>query len=374
MPMAAALLLVLSCSAGPARAGGGQGLAADGETRAVPADVLDDRRLRAAFLDLFGRPPFRSEREEWRGRGLRELLDEAFGREDFWSNWLDDELYYFLLIDNFRPRSERVMALPAELAAGRIDVRDAIHRILLCPSFDLRNPGADTFVTVVMEQILGLTVQKNARVLEIGKKVYDGGQGTFLGVRGSSQSDVVRIAIEDDRFAQVFLAREYRRILRAEAPRRELSRWSGRLRRDPHEYTAILKEWMTSEAYQVRLRERVLEPNRMFVAALFVDLLDRLPAPDEARRMRAALDGLSDPGPLRSVLARLVIDSGQAALPAKDAIPDPTAWVDGLFRRLLGRPASPDELKAFVTAFHEPATRPETLVYAILSHPEYHHY
>ena len=41
---------------------------------------------------------------------------------------------------------ESVEAIPAGLTAGKLSVRDAIHRIALLPSFDLRNPGADTFV------------------------------------------------------------------------------------------------------------------------------------------------------------------------------------------------------------------------------------
>jgi hypothetical protein len=42
-----------------------------------------------------------------------------------------------------------------------------------------------------------------------------------------------------------------------------------------------------------------------------------------------------------------------------------------MFSRFLGRPASAEELSVFVTAFHDPACRPTTVVYAIVSHPEY---
>lgn len=151
-------------------------------TEAPPAYALGPAMIRAAFLDLYGRPPFRDEREEWADRGLQELLDVALGEQRFWDHWLDEQLYYFLLIDNFRPTSERVLALPADLAEGRIGVQDAVHRIVLCSSFDQRNPGADTFVTVVMEQLLEITVQEEGRRdLDIGKKLYDGGQGMFLG-------------------------------------------------------------------------------------------------------------------------------------------------------------------------------------------------
>lgn len=355
-------------------AAGGDPAAQDQGTTAEPALVLDARRLRALHMDLLGRPPLENERERWLGRGAYELLDLLLGSEDAWRHWFEEQLYYFLLIDNFRPETERVVAIPEDLAARRIDVREAIHRIALCSSFDARNPGADTFVTVVMEQLDGFEVQKTARELEVGKRVYDGSSGQFLGKSGRNQADIVRIAIEHERFALTFLEREHRRLVRAEPERADLARWAQDLRRDPRIYLALVREWLASPAYERRLHDRRPQPNRLFVRALFVDLLGRLPSPSEEARMRNALDGLSDPGPLRSVLARLLIDSGQAELPARENVRDPTAWVAGLFERLLGRAASEAELAAFVSAFHDPACKPGTVVYAIVSHPEYHRY
>lgn len=343
-------------------------------TEAQPAHALDAGRLRAVFLDLAGRPPFVAERERWFGEGLGPFLDEFLASEPYWQNWVEEELYYFLLIDNFRPESERVVALPAELAAGRLDVRDAIHRIALSSSFDQRNPGADTFVTVVMEQLCGMTVQKNTRELEIGKTAYDGSPGRFLGKTAASQAGVVANAIEAKAFATTYLERHYRRFARTEPASKELGAWSREFRKDPRAYTSLVRDWMHSDAYEQRLASRESKPNRMFVKALFVDLLDRLPAEDEARRMRTALDGLSDPGPLRSVLARLLLDSGQVGLPPKEQISNPTEWIAAWFPKLLGRDATEGELATFVEAFHEPETRPETVIYALVSIPEYHHY
>jgi hypothetical protein len=346
----------------------------EGQTVARPARPIDDGALRGVMLDLLGRPPLAAEREHWLGRRYGGLVESLVGSAEFWSHWLEEQLYYFLLVDNFRPETPRVLAIPGDLERGAIHVRDAIHRIALCSSFDARNPGADTFVTVVMEQLDGLKVQSNVRELDIGKRVYDGHSGLFLGETGRSQADVVRIAVEHKRFGRTLAAREYGRLVRAEPSASELADWGRRLHKDPDAYPRLVNEWLQSPAYAERLERRAVLPNRMFVRALFVDLLGRLPDEDEARRMRTALDGLSDPGPLRSVLARLLIDSGQARLPEKQAIEDPSAWVADLFRRLLGRPAGEDELRTFVSAFHEPACRPSTLLYALVSHPEYHRY
>jgi hypothetical protein len=345
-----------------------------GRTEAEPARALDDGSLRAVFLDLLGRPPYPEERAHWLGKGRHELCDALIGSEDFWRQWYEEQLYYFLLIDNFRPETERLRTTPAALAAGKLHVRDAIHRVALSSSFDLRNPGADTFVTVVLEQLTGMEVQANVRTLEIGKAIYDGEQGVLLGKTGHNQSDVVEIAIGHKMFAETFVEREYARLLRTEMERAELKDQARRFHKDPYAYTKLVRGWTLSAAYDERLANEVDIPNRLFVNALFVDLLGRLPTDEERRRVRSALDGLSDPGPLRSVLARLMIDSGKVPVPEREAIEDPTAWVADLFRRLLGREASEDELKAFVTAFHDPSCRPATVLYALVSHPEYHSY
>ena len=366
-------LVALAASAAP-QAADDPPVQAPEASAAAPARTLDSGLLRAVYLDLLGRPPSLGERERWRGGQLSDLLGQLLAQEEFWDHWTEEQLYYFLLIDNFRPRSDRVQAVPQDLAAGRIGVREALHRIVLSSSFDARNPGPDTFVTVVMEQLLGLTVQKVPRDLTIGKKLYDGQAGRFLGQRGGSQADVVRIAIEDERCLQHLLSREYQRLLRRAPGAKELKAWTERLLEDPKAYGDLLRGWVQSEAYEARLSEKIVQPNRLYVRTMYMDLMDRLPDKGEERRLRNALDGLSDPGPLRSVLARLLLDSGTAPVPAKAAIENPTAWVGELFDRFYGRPASAEELKAFVSAFHEPACKPTTVVYALVSHPEYHTY
>ncbi|MBM3988563.1 MAG: hypothetical protein FJ294_11485 [Planctomycetes bacterium] len=368
---AAALALALF---GLAFGAGGEARAQEASTEAAPARALDDAALRAACFDLLGRPPLEAERTAWLGRGRHEFLDHWLSQCETWSHWVEEQLYFFLLIDNFRPENERVEELPALLATEKLDVRTAIHRIALSPSFDQRNPGADTFVTVVMEQLNGLRVQKNVRELEVGKGMYDGRPGMFFGKSGSTQADLLRIAIDDRSFVQQLVAREYRRIVRTEPDKAELALNVRRFQRDPAVFRALLREWMLSVAWDARVRSRTNAPNRIWIEALYVDLLGRQPLPEESRRLRTALDGLSDTGPLRSVLARVLIDSGQVKLPDKAEIEDPTQWIAGLFTRLLGRVPSTEELRTFVTVFHEPECRPHTVLYALVTHPEYQTY
>ena len=260
------------------------------------------------------------------------------------------------------------------MSDGRIDPREAIHRICLSSSFELRNPGADTFVTVVLEQLVGVKVQKQVSELEIGKKLYDGNEGLFLGKLGNSQSDVVRIAIESKKFSQEFLKREYARIVRSEPPRKELAKWVRAFHKRPDEYGALLREWLLSEAYAERLEARVNLPNRYFVRTLYVDLLDRVPTTEEEEPLREALDGLSDSGPLRSIVARLLLDSDLVELPARGRIENRSEWIEHQFRRLLGREPSEDELRTFSEAFADPSCKTETVLYALISHRDYQSY
>jgi hypothetical protein len=332
---------------------------------------VDQRGLRCVFLDLFGRTPLASERVAWAGEERCKLVDWALASREFWKHWLEEQLYYFLLIDNFRPTTESIQALPAQLATGRIGVLDALHRICLSASFDRRNPGPDTFVTVVMEQLLGINVQRHPRELEIGKKVYDGARGSFLGHVGCSQADVIHIAIQDRRAIYHLLRREYERWMRQEPSERDLGEWSTTMERDSLAMPSILRAWFQSAAYDARLEARIAQPNRIFISALYVDLFDRPPSEADKERLSRALDGLANSGPLRSLVARLILDSGQVPLPDRASMNDTSAWIGALFERLLGRPPLAAEHSAFVEAFQDPACRPETVVYAIVSHPEY---
>ena len=150
-----------------------------------------------------------------------------------------------------------------------------------------------------------------------------------------------------------------------------LVEWTATLARHDSALGALLKSWFLSPEYEERLRSRQTEPNRLFVRSIYVDLLDRLPAEEEAQRVSNALDGLAEAAPLRSLVTRLILDSGQAAIPERGAIPDPGEWIEGLFERLLGRSPSPEERASFLAAVQDEACRPATILYAILSHPQY---
>ena len=90
--------------------------------------------------------------------------------------------------------------------------------------------------------------------------------------------------------------------------------------------------------------------------------------------MREALDGLGDSAPLRSILVRLMLDSGKVSLPDKHELSDWDEWSNQIFGRFFGREASEEELGAVRAALNQPSCQPATIIYALLSHPEYHRF
>lgn len=333
--------------------------------------ILDARAVRAAHQDLLGRPPLPAEAQRWIGRPRSELVDALLASREAWRHWLDEELWYFLLVNNFAPRAESIAAIPDEIAAGKLDVRAAVHRVALSPNFEARNPGADTFVTVVMEQLAGLEVQRNARELSLGKKAYDGGAVTFLEAPARTQADVVANAIQGEAFARHFLTRQYERILRAKPDPKALSAWAAEFQREPARFRDLCRAWILSEAWDARLARRGPMPNRRFVRALFVDVTGAPPSDAEAETMREALDALADPAPLRAVLARLLVESKRASLPQRQDVPDAETWIGAQFARFLARDPRPEELALFLASWRDPACQPRTLVLALVTSPEY---
>ena len=351
------------------------GLAESGHAVSRPlADAAADRRfLRAISIDLTGRTPLAAEWKAALGKTRHQVIQEQAGGLQFWKGFYDEQLFYLLLIDNFRPSTPTFEELPRRLQQRRISVRDAVRLIVSSQFFNARNPGNDTFVTVVLEQLLGITVQKKVRTLEAGKRMYDGLPATFLGRKGSNQADLVRITVEDEGFERFLLSRQFEAIFHAPLPRKRLALDAVRLREKPQEFPEIVADWLMTRAYEERLEEPREKTDRVFVRSLFVDLLGREPSYQEFRRSRNALLALSDSAPLRSVLIKLMLDSDAVELPATD-LQHAETLVTKLLLRFLCREPTRQEMMAFVAELQRPECTTKTLVRALLTHWEYHHY
>lgn len=343
------------------------------EPTSTPArpGVITSAALRALCVDLYGRPPSAEERGDWIGRPRKAFVEHAFGTEEAWRHWLDEQLYYFMLIDRFRPVGTTLDELPRLLAKRAMPLRDALHRIALCTSFDLRNPGADTFVTVVMEQLCGLDVTRARRELELGKRAYDGAKAVFLGEPAASQADVVKVAARHRDAARHFIEREHQRITGEAVDRKTRNKAASRIVKDPRRAVDLVASWYESEAYARRIERGRPVSNRVWVRMMLQDLGWQSPAADEVEALRSALDGLGDPAPLRSAIVRMALQSSDVKLPTPARTGEAAAdLVRSTFDRLLGRVPRADELEAFGEVVRT-EDGPGAMLYVLMTSEEY---
>jgi hypothetical protein len=346
----------------------------------VVVDAVTRRDTRQLYLDLWGRTPTDEELAAAAALPYEQRVDTLLDADETWRTWLDEECFYFLLIDQFRPVSDRVAALPAQLRDGRVSFRDAHQAIALSSEFNARNPGNDTYCTVVLEQFLGIEVQKQPRLLEAAKAAYDGRPQKVFDVPVRNQSDVVQATLDQRGYADLFLRRMERRFLAQDLPKAEHDATASILRSRPQEFRTVLREWLLSDRYHGAARAPHRKNDHQFIRSLFVDLLGRPPAYEEFRNMRNALQALADPTPLRGVLAKVLLDSSASIAPAEPPGPERypgDRWrpqVADLFRRLLGRDPSEREMDVFVATLQEPGATWRTAALGILSSPQYQYY
>lgn len=332
-----------------------------------------DREIRALYLDLLGRTPTAIERMMASALPRERLIDELVSSLEFEENLYQLELYYYLLLDNFHPRTPQLEALPSRLRNGETHWLEATREIVISQYFNARNPGNDTFVTVLLEQLLGITVQDETRLLEAGKRMYDGYKSTLFSTTGSSQSDLVGIVLAQPAFASRFLSRHYERWFGVPPPATELAVWAESFRADPSGYRDRVREWFAGDAYLAAVSSLRAKTDFMWIRGVFVDLLGRKPTFEEFRNFRNAVQSLADSRPLRSVLAKVILDSGQVPLPSPEKL-DTRAFVTEWFDRLLCRAPRENELAAFSKALTDSSLPPSAVLQAILSSAEYQMY
>ena len=337
-------------------------------------DLTNPRHVRALFLDLWGRSPDRGELELAHAGSPDSLLRHLCGQSGFWEHWYEDELAFFLLIDNARPaESPGADGLTGRLQRGELGVLEAVRGIVSGSAFHRANPGNDTFVSVVLEQLLGLNVQQDTALLEAGKRMYDGQPSALFGEHGASQADVVAIACRQPAFAQRFVERQHGRLVGAAAAPRAGEEWAAELRGQPLAFPALVRRWLSGPAYARRLQSLRAKTDVQFLRGLYVDLRGTPPAPQELARLRGALSVLADTGPLRSLIARTLLEQADLHLPRREEVAG-DAFVKDSFLRFLGRAPSADELQDFLIIYEQERCEPATVLAAIVTHPEYQYY
>jgi pSer/pThr/pTyr-binding forkhead associated (FHA) protein len=340
----------------------------DARGRLVPSSE-DLRFIREAHFDLIGRSPRPAEVQKSAAESRAEMVRRLSRSVEHYEAWFDDELYYFLLLENFRPATPRMLSIPRRLAEGALTVPDAIHEIVISQYFNHRNPGNDTYVTVVFEQLLGMVVQDQPMLLKVGKQMYDGYEGKVFNLAGASQSDLVYIVRQQKRFHEMLLERLHLRYTgeAIAAPVREAG--AARVMADARAFPDVVGEWLLNDDYASRASKLRRKSDHQFIRSIYVDLLDRAPTYEEFRLFRNALQALADPTPIRSVLAKVMVDSDSYD-PGK--IGNAKEWVTDQFEKFLGRRPNAQELDTFSAAAGK--GKAKIVIQAIVDSIEYQHY
>ncbi len=341
----------------------------------MPSTPLSPRLLHRLCYDVVQRGPTEAERRSFVGADVATFVPRLLQSREAMTEWLEEQLYYFLLLDQFRPRGETIERLPARLQKGEIDARTAIGEIVLSTGFTLRNPGNDTFVTVLLEQCLGYRVQDRDKkpILEAGKKIYDGKKGRFLGRDAATQADLVQIALQHEDFARHLLTRVHQRWF--DAPLAKDAAEVERVQQDWRSYFTILGDWLQSPTYVDGLGQRRTKTERQFLRGLYQDLLERVPGEEELRNLRNAMTAMADPAPLRSVLAKVILDSKDVRLPERGTGADcDRAFVQRCFLRYLAREPGQPELAVFADTLAQPDATTAQIVRALVGSLEYQTY
>lgn len=341
----------------------------------MPRATITPRLLHRLCYDVVQRGPTEAERRTFVGADTAAFVPRLVQSREAMSEWVEDQLFYLLLIDQFRPHGDGIDALPARLAKGELDARGAFAEIVLSTGFSLRNPGNDTFVTVLLEQCLGYRVQDRDKkpVLEAGKKIYDGKKGRFLGQEAATQADLVQVALHHEDFARQMLRRLHERLFGAPLPKDSAA--VARVQDDWRQYFPVAVEWLQSQAYADALATRRPKSERQFLRGLYIDVLERLPAADELRNLRNAMTAMADPAPLRAVVAKVLLDSKEARVPTRaNGEGADGAFVRQCFLRYLAREPGGQELQVFTGALAQANATPAQIVRALVGSLEYQTY
>ena len=230
-------------------------------------------------------------------------------------------------------------------------------------------------MTVVLEQLLGIVVQKEPGLLEAGKRMYDGHTSTVFGSKGSSQGDFVDIVFDQPGLATTYVARHARRLLGADLPKKDLAALADRFRADPDgvrrdrardRALARLRGRRSRRSARRRTSSSSAGSTRTSSAAR--RRIRRCATSATRRRRSPILIGI------RSVIIRTILDSGSVSLPEKDEDRPGRSGSRSGSGALLFRDPSPSELKTFTEAWKSESCRPATILHAILTSTEYQHY
>lgn len=342
---------------------------------ALLRDAADGRAwLRAASIDVLGRGPSREEADRGLARTRDDVAQDLLGRDEAYSEWLAAECEAPLLADA-RPGPDVLTELAGRLKRREATAAEGLETLWSAAAGTRSDP--EKLVLALVSSLHGMDHPEPAFV-DAARRMVEGQSSALLGKTGRSPADLVKILVADRACAEHLARRTWLRLVGQPIDPSELERATGRLldagpkgdRPATWAFFDVVREWLVSPRYLERLATRHWKPERAFVRTLFQDVLGRTPDEDELRSARRSLRSLGDKGPLRSALAKVLLDSPQARVAPGVDVED---FVRAQFRQLLAREPRDRELGAFLRALGSGASR-DTVVRAIVTAPEYASY
>ena len=342
--------------------------------RALLSEAADGRAwARAVWIDLLGRGPTREESDRALGRTREELVNDLFGRDEPYAEWLETECLALGLIDEARPPSDVLSDLAGRLRRHEGTAAEALETLASSQGLAQRGDNEKVVLTL-LATLLGQDKPEPALV-DAARRMVDGQSSALLGKTGRSLQDLAKILVGDKAFVDQLARGTWLRLTGLpldadglEHARKRLTDGGAKGDAAPTAgFFDLLREWCLSPRYLERGSSRRTKSERAFVRTLFQDVIGRTPDEEELRASRRSMRTLADKTPLRAALAKVLLDSPQSRVSLGG---DAETFVRSQFQQLLGREPREKELTAFVKGLGSGTSR-DGVVRAILTSPEY---
>ncbi|MGE0191644.1 MAG: hypothetical protein AB7T63_06330 [Planctomycetota bacterium] len=336
-------------------------------------------RVRRLYIDLLGRPPRPDEAWADGRRNTDALAADLLGRAEHGRCVVEDATVALGLVDDDRPTSAQARDLALRVPSEGLSPVDIERVLLLDPA--ARRVLADPAAGPDLLGAVLTSVASDGRLEpgDAGREVAAAFARVLAGegpqdIPGLGRIDGVAGALDallaSEAFADVAVRRYLGRVVGEDMAARHLLEARLAIREGPAAWRQLVVRLVTERAREQGTTRRPKGRLRL-LRSLFVDLLGRRPTDRELVALVRATDRLPGEMAPHTVLAKVLLDSGQVGLPLLVDIPDAPRWLTDRFLLHLGRRPAPDELEAYGRVLLDPDGGVELVVLALVTNAEY---
>ena len=332
-------------------------------------EALDPKRLtwiRRAYLDVLGRTPTPAEALAAAKRSLDKLARGLLLQAESGRAWYEALTHRMGLVGDYRPRSEDARDLPLRIPSESLGPAAVERTLVLDPAFLERHPAGRSLAEAVGQLLFDRapTAEERSTAAKLAAGAddapYPSARAWLDAVTGT------------EAFARAAMRRRLTRFVGSGDAERLAPGALAAVESGGRAWLDRQVAMLSSRAWRERILLRPKDP-LTFVRTLFVDLLERRPTDRELNAWMHAARQMPGTGAPFSVLARVLIDSGDVPLPLLVQIRDGPRWLRDRFLRYLGRPPTAAEMKAYGNALVDAKGGIPMVLHALVSGVEYAH-